>query len=139
MGCACYYNKASNARTKIEKLDEEKKKYEDFSSDIQVAIDALEKYASFLRSLGKQCSEIRVTGDPYDMGLCSTHANSIDNLVNLNLNTLKTSADNAIEDIEEEKKTQQQIIDNEFYCRSCYEKRLAREAARNQLIEVSVR
>ena len=44
-----------------------------------------------------------------------------------------------IKDIEDEKKTQQQIIDNEFYCKDCYEKINARRAARKQLTEVSMR
>ncbi|MBQ4571066.1 MAG: hypothetical protein IJB21_05185 [Bacilli bacterium] len=126
MPCSCYYRDARDARDKKTELEKEKTKYDNLSKDIKAAKDALSKYADFLVSLGVQCQSICPTGEPYDMGYCSTYATSINNLVDTTLTPMETSVDEAISDIEDEISAQQAIIDNPYYCNTCWQNHLRR-------------
>ena len=85
--------------------------------------------------MGEQCKYIKPTGEPFDLGKCSSIASSIDTVISGTLTPMKTAAIDEIERLERIKVEQQAIVDNVYTCSACLKARERAQAKQLALME----
>lgn len=106
----------------INNLKKERIPYNDFLSDITNAKEALTNYARFLRGLGEQLREVRLTGQPLDGGTCIAIASRLDGLVSGSLTEMESTAEDAIFQINGEIRALEKAKLYDTLCSDCRER-----------------